>query len=200
MDNFNHGRFRQQVNFLQRQFLQEGDLPFTDVLSKQIVSQALTASKVVWNNSIYSPLVTLWVFLSQVLSEDHSCRSAVARLIAHRVSQGQGKCSAETGAYCQARKRLPEKFFSDVARQTGQALDEQAPSGWLWKDRRVYLFDGSTVSMPDTEENQEAYPQHDSQKPGLGFPLGRCCPIFSRFVNVVFTSTKRAFAAKRSLW
>ncbi len=52
MGNFNQGRFHQQVNFLQRQFLQEGDLPFTDVLSKQIVSQALTASKVVWNNSI----------------------------------------------------------------------------------------------------------------------------------------------------
>ena len=89
MDNFNHGRFRQQVNFLQRQFLPEGDLPFTDVLSKQIVSQALTASKVVWNNSIYSPLVTLWVFLSQVLSEDHSCRSAVARLIGYSCQSGR---------------------------------------------------------------------------------------------------------------
>lgn len=51
---------------------------------------------------IYSPLVTLWVFLGQVLSQDHSCRAAVARLIAHRVSRGQRPCSAETGAYCQA--------------------------------------------------------------------------------------------------
>jgi len=208
MGNFNQGRFRQQVNFLQRQFLQEGDLPFTDVLSVQIVSQALTASKVVWNNSIYSPLVTLWVFLSQVLSEDHSCRSAVARLIAHRVSQGQGKCSAETGAYCQARKRLPEKFFSDVARQTGQALDKQAPSGWLWKDRRVYLFDGSTVSMPDTEENQEAYPQHDSQKPGLGFPLARIAAIFSLSCGAIIDLGICRYAGKgqgeisvfRTLW
>ncbi len=81
MGNSNQGRFRQQINFLRHQFLQEGDLPFTDVLSEQIVLQALTASKVVWNNSIYSPLVTLLVFLSQVLSEDHSCRSGAS---AHR--------------------------------------------------------------------------------------------------------------------
>ena len=79
----------------------------------------------VWLDRIYSPLVTLWVFLGQVLSADHSCRAAVARLIAHRLSRGQRPCSAETGAYCQARKRLPEKFFSDVARQTGRALGGQ---------------------------------------------------------------------------
>ncbi|QDT01249.1 hypothetical protein [Adhaeretor mobilis] len=160
MGNFNPDRFRQQVSFLRRQFLQDGDLPFTGVLSEQIVSQALTASKVVWNDSIYPPLVTLWVFLSQVLSADHSCRTAVARLLTHRLSQGQSECSPETGAYCQARKRLPEEFFSDVAQETGQALDKSAQSDWLWKNRRVYLFDGSTVTMPDTPENQNAYPQH----------------------------------------
>ena len=160
-------RLRQQVRFLQRQFLQEGDLPFTDVLSIETVSQALTTAEVVWKDRIYTPLVTLWVFLSQVLSEDHSCRAAVARLITHRLSRGQSSCSAETGAYCQAKKRLPEKFFADIARETGRSLDASAHSDWLWKERRVYLFDGSTVSMPDTPENQNAYPQHDSQKPGL---------------------------------
>jgi hypothetical protein len=61
-------------------------------------------------------LITLWVFLAQVLSADQSCRAAVARLIAHRVSCGQRPCSAETSAYCQARKRLPEAFFADTAR------------------------------------------------------------------------------------
>ena len=117
----NQGRFRQQVSFLRRQYLQDGDLPFANILSEQIVAQALTAIEAFWMDRIYSPLVTLWVFLGQVLNADHSCRAAVARLIAHRISQGQSPCSSETGAYCQARKRLPEKFFSDVARQTGRA-------------------------------------------------------------------------------
>src|ERR1700730_3016687 len=107
----NEARFQQQMRFLRRQFLQDGDLPFSNVLSEGIVSQALTAINVCWVDRIYSPLVTLWIFLGQVLSADHSCRAAVARLIAHRLSRGQNPCSAETGAYCQARKRLPESLF-----------------------------------------------------------------------------------------
>jgi hypothetical protein len=121
----------------------------------------------------------MWVFLGQALSEDHSCRNAVANLIVHRISQGQKACSALTSAYCQARKRLPEKFFSEVARQTGQALDASANPDWLWKGRRVLIFDGSTVSMPDTPENQRAYAQPGTQKPGLGFPMARIAALFS---------------------
>src|SRR3954464_1138309 len=179
MRHFSRGPFRQQTSFLRRQFLQDGDLPFGDVLTEGIVEQALTALQVCWFDRIYSPLMTLWVFLGQVLSADHSCRAAVARLIAHRVARGQSPCSAETGAYCQARKRLPEQFFSDVARRTGRTLDEGVDPRWLWKRRRVYVYDGSAVSMPDTPENQADYPQPHTQKPGLGFPLARIAAVFS---------------------
>ena len=137
MRDSNQGWFQQQVNFLRRQFLQDGDLPFTNVLSEEIVAQALTAIDVYWMDRLYPPLGTLWVFLGQVLSADHSCRAAVARLVTHRISRGQGACSPDTGAYCQARKRLPEKFFSTVACQTGQALDAGVDQKWLWKNRRV---------------------------------------------------------------
>ena len=179
MRDCNQGRFRQQVRFLRRQFLQDGDLPFCNILSEQIVSKALAAIEASWLDRIFSPLVTLWVFLGQVLSQDHSCRAAVARLIAHRVSRGQRPCSAETGAYCQARKRLPEEFVSEVARQTGCALETNAEEQWLWNGRRVLAYDGSTVSMPDTPENQQAYPQPPQQKPGVGFPLARIAAFFS---------------------
>ena len=131
----NRGPFREQVNFLRRQFLQDGELPFTNVLTEEVIAQAL-AALTGWLDRIFSPLVTLWVFLGQVLSADHSCRAAVARLSAHRLARGQAPCSPETGAYCQARKRLPESFFADVARHTGQALDAKVDPQWLWKRRR----------------------------------------------------------------
>ena len=92
-----HRSFREQMGFLRRQFLQDGDLPFTDVLTEEAVAQALS-SITGWLDRVFSPLVTLWVFLGQVLSADHSCRAAVARLIAHRLARGQSPCSAETGA------------------------------------------------------------------------------------------------------
>ncbi len=179
MRHSNPGRLCGQVNFLRRQFLQDGALPFTDVLCEQTITQALTAIKACWLDRVYTPLVTLWVFVSQVLSADHSCRGAVARLIAHRIAQGQSAYSSETGAYCQARKRLPEKFFSTVACSVGRRLDSQVHPQWLWKGRRVYMFDGTTVTMPDTPENQQAYPQTYNQRPGLGFPIARIGAITS---------------------
>jgi len=178
MRHSSQNRFRQQVQFLRCQFLQDGDLPFTDILTEEAIVQAL-ATVTGWLDRIFSPLVTLWVFLGQVLSADHSCRAAVARLIAHRLSRGQRPCSAETGAYCQARRRLPETFCADVACSVGRNLDARAERDWLWKGRRVYLFDGTTVTMPDTPENQKAYPQVYNQKPGLGFPIARIGAVIS---------------------
>jgi IS4 transposase len=204
----NHGRFRQQVSFLKRQFLQDGELPFSNVLSEGIVSQGLASINSRWLDRVYSPLVTLWVFLGQVLSADHSCRAAVARLIAYRAAQGQHPCSSETGAYCQARKRLPETFFSEVARQTGRALEDKVKPQWRWKGRRVYMFDGTVVSMPDTPENQAAYPQPDTQHPGLGFPLARIAVVFSLACGAVLDLGFARYAGKgqgelsllRGLW
>jgi hypothetical protein len=208
MRNCNQGWFQRQVTFLRRQFLQDADLPFTDVLSEKIVAQALAAINVYWMDRVYPPLVTLWVFLSQVLSADHSCRAAVARLIAHRISSGQGPCSPDTGAYCQARKRLPEKFFSTVACETGRALDAGVDSNWLWKKRRVHMFDGSTVSMPDTAANQRAYPQLYNQAPGVGFPIARIAAIISLSCGAILDLGISRYAGKgqgevsllRKLW
>ena len=202
------GRIQQQVRFLRRQFLQDGDLPFSNVLSEEIVAQALTAIGAYWMDRVYPPLVTLWVFLGQVLSADHSCRAAVARLITHRISQGQRPCSPDTGAYCQARKRLPEKFFSTVACQTGQALDAGVDQNWLWKKRRVLMFDGSTVSMPDTAANQQAYPQVYNQAPGVGFPIARIAAVISLSCGAVLDLGICRYAGKgqgevsllRKLW
>jgi hypothetical protein len=208
MRDCNQGRFQQQIRFLRRQFLQDAELPLSNVLSPEIVKQALTAVGVVWNDRIYSPLVTLWVFLGQALSADHSCRSAVARLIAHRVSQGKSACSAETSAYCQARKRLPEKFFSAVACLVGRALESKVDPEWLWKGRRVLMFDGSTVSMPDTHENQRAYPQVYNQKPGVGFPIARIAAVTSLACGAILDLGICRYAGKgqselgmlRTLW
>jgi hypothetical protein len=204
----NQGRLREQVRFLRRQYLQDGALPFSDILTDDFIRQAMAAVDGVWKDRIYTPLVTLWVFLTQVLSADHSCRGAVARLIAHRLSQGESPCSPETGAYCQARKRLPEKFFAAVTCLVGRALDAKVDRKWLWKGRRVYLFDGTTVNMPDTPENQEAYPQVYNQKRGLGFPIARVGALTSLACGAILNLGVCRYAGKgqgevsllRQLW
>ena len=196
MSSLTNGQFQRQIRFLRRQFLQDGDLPFTNVLTDSCIAEALNENDVSWRDRVFSPLVTLWVFLGQTLSADHSCRLLYGRLIAHRVSRGQSPCSAETGGYCQARKRLPEKFFSDVARQTGRAIVEAADATWRWKGRRVLMFDGTTVSMPDTIDNQNEYPQNVAQKPGLGFPIARVAALFSLSCGAVLDLRICKYAGK----
>jgi hypothetical protein len=75
--------------------------------------------------------VTVWVFLSQCLSPDHSCRDAVARLIAWRVARGKEPCWAETGAYCRARNDLPEEAIHELVRDTGKQIEDELPETWL---------------------------------------------------------------------
>jgi hypothetical protein len=166
------------VDVLRRQFLQDGGLPFTDVLTEEVIADALAAVGR-WPDRVFSPVVTLWVFLGQALAADQSCRAAVARLVAHRVARGLEPCSSETGAYCQARKRLPERFVAAVARRVGRNLDARVDCRWLWKGRRVCLFDGSTVSMPDTPANRDEYPLTYNQTPGTNFALARVGAIIS---------------------
>jgi hypothetical protein len=85
------------------------DLYFAGLLKAQEIEAALGPASALLRGWIYTPAITVWTFLSQCLSPDHSCREAVARLIAWRVSRGQQACSAETGGDCLARDRLPQK-------------------------------------------------------------------------------------------
>lgn len=168
-----------QVEKLKMQFSQREGLPFGEILSSGFVLRILEEQKAVFRDRIFSPIVTLAAFVAQVLSEDHSCRWAVAQVIAERVEQGKKPCSPGTGAYCQARERLPKELILQILRETGAKLHGATPPNWQWRGRRIVLADGSTVSMPDTPENQAEYPQPASQKPGLGFPLARLVVLIS---------------------
>ena len=134
-------------------------LCFSTLLSEKAINTAFGPARFLWQGWVYTPAVTIWVFLSQCLSPDHSCRDAVARLMAWRVAQGRKPCSAETGAYCSARDAIPETVCSELVRQTGRDLEAEVPESWLWHGRHVRVVDGSTLTMPDTPENQAEYPQ-----------------------------------------
>jgi hypothetical protein len=155
-------------------------LPFSELLPASQVEQALAQEKIALREaSVYKPLVTIWTFLSQVLSPDHSCREAVARLRAFLTTDGETPCAPETGPYCKARQRLPESVCARLVRETGGQLHHKITNQSLLGGRPVKLVDGSTVSMPDTPANQAEYPQSRSQKRGLGFPIARIVGLIS---------------------
>ena len=173
-------------------------LPFHEHLDADMVNEALAAEGVTFNECIYTPLVTLCLFLSQVIDPDHSCRAAVARLIVWLTVKHRKPCAPETSSYCEARRRLPEAVASRLVRQTARKTDDRASDAWLWHGRRVTLVDGTTVSMPDTLENQAVYPQSTSQGIGLGFPLARLVAMISLATGVVRDLALGPYAGKES--
>jgi hypothetical protein len=179
------GRRVRQVRRLSQQFADAPGLPFADLLSAEQVEQALHQEGYSFRDRLFGPLVTLWVFLSQALDPDHSCRAAVARFLAWRVARGKAACSADAGAYCKARGRLPEGVLARLTRSTGRRIQDQDPADWRWQGRQVKLVDGTTFSMPDTPANQRAFPQPRTQRPGTGFPMARLVVLFALASGVV---------------
>jgi hypothetical protein len=171
-------------------------LPFADSLTQDSILGALDEHGVKFRDRLFNPVTTIWGFLSQVLSEDKSCRDAVSRVIAHRAASGLEPCSPHTASYCDARARIPTGVLRDLAKRTARQLQEGLPDGWKWNGRDVFIADGSHVSMPDTPENQEAYPQVYNQEPGIGFPLARVAVLLSLASGACHDLAIAAYAGK----
>jgi hypothetical protein len=170
---------RMSLDQLRDRFARNDGLPFADVLTGPRIRAALDEHGVRYRDRVFDPVTTIWGFLSQVLSDDHSCRDAVARIIAHRAANGLPTCSPNAASYCDARGRLPTDVLSTLARRTAAELQAAAAAEWKWSGRDVFIADGSYLSMPDTPENRAAYPQPVVQQPGIGFPMARVAVLLS---------------------
>ena len=168
-----------RLDQLRARFARNEGLPFADVLTEASIRDALDEHEVKYRDRVFGPFTTIWGFLSQVLSDDHSCRDAVSRIIAHRAANGLETCSPNTASYCNARGRIPVGVLSTLARRTARELQAGAPESWRWNGRSVFIADGSHLSMPDTPENRASYPQPVVQQPGIGFPLARVTVLLS---------------------
>jgi len=177
-------RLPRQFRLVLASFLQRPGLPFAGVITEESIQAKFDeedASFADDDDAVYTPALTLWAFLSQVLckGELRSCVAAVARVVVLLVTLERGPCSGNTGAYCRARAKLSEVVIRSLVADVADGCERQVEAEWLWHGRHVYLVDGTTVSMPDTPENQEEYPQPRQQQEGLGFPMARLVVLLS---------------------
>lgn len=199
------GQVSEQVDCIARRVAQ-GDLTqLRELLPAERVQRAVQVEAVHFRVCLFTPLVTLWTFLTQVLSPDGSCRDALAKLLAllaaspTEAGDDDDQKLPETGPYCKARQRLPQGLITRLACETGHELHRQHPAArGLLGGRAVKIVDGTTVSMPDTPQNQEAYPQPPTQKPGVGFPLARLVAVLSLSCAAVLDVAIGPYAGKQS--
>jgi hypothetical protein len=184
------------LNTVRARFAQGEGLPFAGILTEDSIRGVLDEHGVTYRDRVFGPVTTIWGFLSQVLSDDHSCRDAVSRVIAHRAASGLAVCSPNTASYCNARGRVPTAVLRDLAKRTAGELQAGTPERWKWNGRRVFIADGSHVSMPDTPQNQASYPQPEAQQPGIGFPLARVAVLLSLATGACHDLAIAAYAGK----
>ena len=149
-----------------------------------LIPEALLAREKVapaGRDRIFTPVLTFWAFLAQVLCRDSSCRHALLKILAWWKFElpSQRKPSADTSAYCRARRRLADDTLGSINAHLAGRLERNVPQHWLHKGRSVKVADGTCLSMPDTPANQKRWPQSKAQKPGCGFPILKLTAIFS---------------------
>jgi hypothetical protein len=128
---------------------------------------------------LFSPSRVFWLFLTQVLSADRTCREVVRGFLLWLAAATGRTASPNTAGYCQARSRLRLSWIEEVARALGAKLSAAERPAMRWHGRRVKVVDGTGLSMPDTPENQAVYPQSKRQKAGCGFPTMKVVGLFS---------------------
>jgi putative transposase len=178
---------------------QAADLPFREVLTEQQIQTLADEEGVSFGaepGCVYSVAVTLWAFLTQLLSKEKACTAAVARVVVLLVALGRAPCGAGTGAYCKARAKLPERFLQRLVYDVGGRLEDAAPPAWRWHGRRAILVDGTTILLADTPANQAAYPQMASQKPGIGFPILRLVVLLGLATAALLGAALGPYAGK----
>lgn len=187
-----------RAEILKQKFETSLALPFEQVMSAEVMQSVLEEQGVNYRNSLYTPIVVVWAWISQVLDEDKSLSNAVSRVIAWLAVAGETMPSADTGGYSKARKRLPLKVLESLLTRSAVGLASQGNLEHHWCGRRVKAYDGTTIQMSDTVANQKEYPQHSNQKSGCGFPLAKLVVWFCGITGAVLEVSIASF--KTSEW
>lgn len=150
---------------------------------KRNVAEHLNASSIVqacrdvnhtWRERELGPAQTVWAFLLQVLHGNTAC-SHVVRL---------AKLCCSTEAYCQARARLPLAALQGLLERTTLAAGRSFREP-RWHGHRTFFADGTSFSMPDTDELRDHFGQPGQQRQGCGFPQAHLLAMFDAATGFV---------------
>jgi hypothetical protein len=182
---FNKKRIASQINLKKSVILKDdSEISLTKILGSE-QCQDIIANCREFRERVYSPWDTLLMFIKQVLNADKSCKNIVTETIAKYIAEGKDAPSNNTGPYTKARERLPEKAVCELVEAVGVMAEEKVPRKLKWRGKNIKGTDGTTLLMPDTQKNQEVFPQHGQQKEGVGFPITRLVAIMSLTTGVI---------------
>ena len=175
-----------------------GDLYFAALLSQDRIEKAFGTARWLWQGWVYTPAVTVWVFLSQCLSPDHSCRDAVARLIAWRVARGLKPCSAEPALIARHETICRKKPFTDwCATPASRSRTSRRRVGFGMGEESA-PWTAPPSPCPTRRRIRRPIRSMKTQKPGCGFPIARILVVFSLSVGTVLEAAIGKYKGKQT--
>lgn len=143
---------------------------FTTFVPESMILEACQDVGHEWRDRLLGPVVTTYLFLQQIAYGNTAC-SHLRHLSGTPV---------DPSTYCQARSRLPLKFFERLQAQVTEAVRTGLPrvACRRWQRHRLFFLDGSSFSMSDTPELQKHFGQPVGQAPGCGFPTAHLMALF----------------------
>jgi len=135
---------------------------------------------------IYTDTRTFWMYLGQIVRGNLACDAIILDALEWlKAATGRTAISTNSSGYTQARERLP----TEMIRQVREQINERMPRGPLFHGHAVKQFDGTGLTMTDTEANRQAYPDHPSSKKHSGFPALNLMGAFDWFSGVLLDWT-----------
>ena len=195
--NDNQSALKLQQKILSQRIKSSQPDQWNDLMNKHDLTSTIKEYYPNSRNRIYTPQKTLSMFLTQAISDDRSCQRVVNQTALNLLSHNH-TYSTSTGGYCRARQRLSEPMIKEMAKTLALSNERKVKKNWRFRGREIYLIDGTTVSMPDTVENQDKYPQPNFQKAGLGFPICRVVGIISLATGSLINAAVSPFSGKGS--
>jgi len=136
---------------------------FASLISAETIAAVFGKATAILDSArVWTTAVTVWTFLSQVLSADHGCVQAVAKLIAYRLAGGLSAPSAETGAYCIARDKLDEQAMHALG-----SSDQLCDILFACCQKHTAGRRGACYEPRVVKRRAKALPAHDQTPPPL---------------------------------
>jgi len=181
----------------------DNSLPLGHVLSANRIRETFAKSHALFGygeNDLWNTGLTLWAFIGQVLQDgkQRSCNAAITNATRYLAERGDQAPSPDSGEYCRARHKLNDQVLRNLVWDIAERISLFNPKHWLWLGRNVKLVDGFTFTLPDTPDNQKAFPQLKEQAEGVGFPIARACVVLSLANACIFNIAFGPYSGKET--
>lgn len=150
----------------------------------------------------------VWLVIGMALFRDHSIADVVKRLELVTADADGASGRVANAALPKARKRVGARPLEDLFAISASEWSHAQAALDGWRGLSVYAMDGTTLSVPDTDENRDAFTLHVTPRGQAGYPKVRVVTLMAARSHLIVDAAVGPFSGEgtgeqtlaRQLW